>query len=85
MNKRKFSYIFIISVVLLSVFLFGCSGDKIQFNRESSAQNLINKMKKQNINTQNSSGVLILKDESNQNSNIHFGPGDLNFDLGVKF
>lgn len=85
MKKNKLSLILLVSVILLSMLLLGCSGDKIQFNRESSAQNLINKMKKQNINTQNSSGVLILKDENNQNSNIHFGPGDLNFDLGVKF
>lgn len=85
MNKRKFSYIFIVSIVLLSVFLFGCSGDKIQFNRESSAQNLINKFQKQKMNAQKSSGVLILKDESYKNSNINFGPQDINFDLGVKF
>lgn len=85
MKKRYLGLIVIFTGVCLSLFLFGCKDNKIQFYRESKAQELMNKFSTQQQNKPSiRSGVVILKDESGYNSNIKFGPGDINFDLPVK-
>ena len=85
MNKKKLSLILIFTAVFSSFFLFGCKVEKIQFYRESQAQNLIDKFQNKKPQVKKSSGMIILKDEPNDNFNIRFGPSDINFDLPAKF
>ena len=86
MSKKKISLILITVAVFSSIFLFGCKVEKIQFNRESAAQSLMNKFSNtSSTQVRKSSGMIILKDESKDNFNIRFGPTDLNFDLPSKF
>ena len=85
MKKRYLGLIVVFVGVCLSLFLFGCENNKIEFYRESKAQELMNKFAPQQQNKPAiRSGVVILKDDSANNSNIKFGPGDINFDLPVK-
>ena len=84
MNKKTLSVILIMVAVFLSVFLFGCKNNQIKFYRESQAESIINKFSQNKAHVNKSSGMIILRDESNNNSNIKFGPSDLNFDLPVK-
>ena len=85
MKKRYLGLIIVFAGVLMSLFLFGCENNKIEFYRESKAQALMEKFGSQQQNKPTiRSGVVILKDDSSQNSNIHFGPKDINFDLPVK-
>ena len=84
MNKK------IIGIILLSFFICGvfcgCAHDKIKFYRESKFDSMMQRNHiKQEPAKVNSSGMLILKDESSYGSNIKFGPSDINFDLPSKF
>ena len=87
MDKKKISIILILLLVSLSLLLLGCKVEKIQFNRESQAQNLLNKISNPSNSTQirKSSGMIIIKNESNNNSNTIFGPSDIKFDLPSNF
>lgn len=85
MKKRYLGLIVVFVGVCLSLFLFGCENNKIEFYRESKAQELMNKFSNQQQNKSTiRSGVVILKDDPANSSNIKFGPGDINFDLPVK-
>ena len=84
MKKRYVSLILISLAILSSVFLFGCKHDTIKFYRESAASTMINKFAPQKSNVKVNSGIIILKDEVNQ-SNINFGPRDINFDMPHRF
>lgn len=78
--------LFLFAIIIgTSLFLLGCNNQKIIFNRESQAGNLLNKFsqKKQQVNT--NSGVIILKDDENKNETIKFGPSDINFDMPIRF
>ena len=85
MSRKKLSLILIFTTVFSSFFLFGCKVEKIQFYRESQAQNIIDKISNKKTQIKKSSGMIILKDESDDSFNMRFGPSDLNFDLPVKF
>ena len=66
------------------VFLFGCKHETIKFYRESAATTVINRFAPQKQKAKVNAGVIILKDETNE-SNINFGPRDINFDMPVRF
>lgn len=85
MKKRYLGLIVVFVGSCLSLFLFGCKDNKIQFYRESKAQELMNKFSIQQQNKPTvRSGVIILKDNSSKNSSVNFGPSDINFDLPVR-
>ena len=82
MKKR---YIALLGIFILgSLFLFGCKHDTIKFYRESAASSMLSKFGPQKESVKVNSGIIILKDETNQ-SNINFGPRDLNFDMPARF
>ncbi|MBR3605128.1 MAG: hypothetical protein IKL52_03765 [Candidatus Gastranaerophilales bacterium] len=85
MKKRYLGLIIVFAGVCMSLLLFGCENNKIEFYRESKAQALLNKFSTQQQNKPTvRSGVIILKDDSSKNSTINFGPRDINFDLPVR-
>ena len=84
MKKRYTSLILLCFLGLCSCFLFGCKHDSIKFYRESAAANVLNKFGPQKSQAKVKFGVIILKDEANE-SNINFGPRDINFDMPVRF
>jgi len=87
MDKKKISIALLLISVFSSLFLFGCKIEKIQFNRESQAQVLMNRINDNHNQTriQKSSGMLILKDEPKNDFNIKFGSFGPNFDIPTKF
>ena len=88
MKNRSFSVIFLFFIFVASVFLFGCSHEKIKFYRESAASSLMNKFGNQNekIKPMTSSGVIILNTKKpDYKININFGPRDINFDMPTRF
>ena len=85
MKKRYVSlFILIILIILISLFLFGCKHETIKFYRESAASSMVNKFAPKKQNAKPNSGIIILKDETSE-SNINFGPRDINFDMPVRF
>ena len=87
MKKNFYVIIFFQLMLCLGLISSGCKHDKIKFYRESAAENIKKSFpnnKKSEVKI-NSSGVIILKDESYKNININFGPKDINFDLPSKF
>ena len=85
MIKKMFGLILICMVLGAGFLLFGCKHDSIKFYRESAAGNLINKFKTNNTQTKKTPGMIILKDESSNSGGVNFGPGDINFDMPVRF
>lgn len=86
MNKKKISVLFVLTILCVSLFLFGCKQDTIKFYRESAASSLINKFKDENNTQSKSSGIIILRDDSSNSKNtINFGPRDINFDMPMRF
>ncbi|MBE7708442.1 MAG: hypothetical protein E7Z88_07030 [Cyanobacteria bacterium SIG27] len=87
MSKKKVSILFVLVIVFASLLLFGCKHETIKFYRESAASTLINKFKVDEKNTtKRPAGMIILKDDNSSNKNgIQFGPGDINFDMPVRF
>lgn len=86
--KKKIAKYFLISTCLISsILFFGCANNSIQFNRESKVSELMNSIKKPEKKgvLKKSSGMIIYKDESSQDSsNMRFGPGDINFDMPIR-
>ena len=85
MNKKKFSCFLIFLSVIMSLFLFGCKTQKIEFYRESEASKLFKKPQQEKI--QKSSGMIIYRagQEETRNVDIQFGPKNIEFDLPSKF
>lgn len=84
MKKRNLSLILIGLVGLSGFFLFGCKHDSIKFYRESAASSVINKFSNQKPKAKVNAGIIILRDDDNQ-TNINFGPRDINFDMPARF
>ncbi len=90
MKYKKRDLLLILFCVLLCLALSGCGNKKIEFNRKSSVQQVLDDIHykpKEKRTIKRSKGIIIYKDNSyDTNSNtIKFGPGDINFDLKVKF
>ena len=87
MKKRVYAFIFISLIILSGILFSACKHDKIKFYRESRVDSMMKSFGVQKASPVkvNSSGVIILRDESSNKSSINFGPGDINFDLPVKF
>ena len=89
MKKNKIKIAIFILCVCTSFVLIGCKQQTIKFHRESKFSELMNKFgneenKKKVL--KKSSGVIIYKDNSNNTSGgVNFGPGEINFDLPIKF
>ena len=76
--------------IIASCCFLGCKNDSIQFKRDSKFSELINglQLPSSEPKVKKSSGVMIYRDEQqtkNQSSSSNFGPGDINFDLKMKF
>jgi len=86
---KKIILIFI--CIIVSCCFLGCANNSIQFNRESKFSEVINSLQlpSSEPKVKKSSGVVIYRDESQQKqqqtSGSNFGPGDVNFDIKVKF
>lgn len=84
--KKNTLRLFLFAIfVCTGVFLSGCNNQKIIFNRESQAGNLINKFSNRKEVPKTNSGIIILKDDEKKQENIKFGPSDINFDILIKF
>ena len=81
--KKRYVSLFVL-IILTSLLLFGCKHEAIKFYRESAASSMIDKFAPKKQNAKPNSGMIILKDETSE-SNINFGPSDINFDMPVKF
>jgi len=89
--KKKLGIILTICLLIsISLIFVGCTNDKIEFNVQSKFQKTMGKFKGtgfgKNFETKTSDGVVIYKDTrySDTNSNVNFGPKDINFDLRIK-
>jgi len=85
MKKITLGLFLMIVCLGTSFFLIGCQNQKIIFNRESQAAQIIQKFTNKDDQVKRSSGVIILKDDDNKENNIHFGPKDIVFDMPIKF
>lgn len=87
MKKNNFCFIFI--CVLISIVLVGCSTQKIEFKRESAFQNTMNNIstpKKDTVTKSKNIYIYSYGDsEKTDNSNMNFGPKEVNFDPMRKF
>lgn len=83
--KKKRSYLNVFFLIMfLSIFLFGCKHDTIEFRRESSVSKMFNNIENRNDKPMVKSGIIILRDDT-QETNVNFGPKDINFGLPAKF
>lgn len=87
MKKRVYAFILVLIIIFTGVLFSACEHDKIKFYRESQVDNMMKKFSTKTSQPAkfNASGIIILKDESSNNSSINFGPSEINFDLPVKF
>lgn len=83
MQKNIVNIRIIFLVFLFPIFLFGCKHDTIEFRRDSAVTNLLKKSTSYSQNQKVNSGIIILKDEPSE-SNINFGPRDINFDMPMR-
>lgn len=87
MSKKNVSVFLFLIILSGSFFLFGCKHESIKFYRESAASDFVKKMKigDDNDAKKRSSGIIILKDDSqNRNNSVNFGPKEIDFDMPIK-
>ena len=83
MKKNK-HILYILLFAFFGALLFGCKHSTIEFYRESKANSLMQKFSNKKAPASVKSGIIILKDDNYNESNINFGPRDIIFDMPMK-
>ncbi len=84
MNKNCY---FIFVCVLIGIILCACSTQKIEFKRESAFDKVMKDAMPQKDSIKRNNNIYIYKYNDGKkidNSNMKFGPKDVNFDLPIK-
>ena len=86
---KRFVLVFLCAVVCCC--FLGCTNNTIQIDKESKFSEMMNNLQlpSSKPKVKRSAGVVIYKEETEQkpkqNTSANFGPGDINFDMKMKF